>query len=297
LPEATAFIEESKDNYAVLQQAWREELRPEGVEQEWLFEMIVADTVRVERCQQSFFAQCAQHARHASERWDADRRIDAEALASGLAKTPALVAARLQATPQGCDLMIRRWKGLRSSLDRHQTWTDNQRSHALDLLGIHPDFRDAETPVDPVDGDLFAIRCDLVDSEIRRLATVRESTIGLDDTERALAEQSLGAEFTKPVQLLDRYERNAFRRQQWARRQLSAAQRGDAPETAKPVPVSAAPPAPRAIPPAPQPALVASPTEPVASPRLAHTPDQRTPRATNLNRRQRRAQAAMQRRA
>ena len=299
LPEVATFIEEGRAKYQELQAKWRSELRPDGVEQEWLFETIVAESVRVERCHQAFFAQCAQHARRAHERWDADRIQDAETLATGLAKNPSLVASRLAATPQGCDLMIGRWAGLRASLDRHKTWTDPQRSHALDLLGVHPDFRDAETPVDPSKGDIFEVRSRIVESEIRRLTEVRESAVGFDKSERDLAEQSLGAEFTKPVQLLDRYERNAIRRQQWAWKRFDAAKRGDGPKAAKPVPSIT--PTVRAIAPKPPEPVVlaisAPKIEPTAPAEVVRYKVEWTPQPVARNRQQRRAQAAIERRA
>ena len=230
LPEAmTGLVTGVDENKA----KWRKELNPQGEQQEWLFDMVVIEAIRIRRCQESFLNLCNLHGQRAVESWDADRRQDAEALAVGLAKNPALVASKLASTPHGCELMITRWTGLRSSLDRHQTWTDNQRSHALDLLGIHPDFRDAETPIDRADGDELAVRHAVIETEITRLCELRESTRSHDASERSMAERTLCAEFTKPVQQIDRYERNAIRRQQWAWRKLNEAKKG---ETVKPAP-------------------------------------------------------------
>ena len=278
---------------------WRPELRPEGDVQESLFEQLVVASIRVERCQKTFLALCTQHARRAKVEWDGDRRRDAATLADGLARKPQVVADRLAATPHGCDLMIDLWKGLRASLDRHKTWTDNQRSLALDLLGIHPDLRDADTPVDPTVGDDFSTRMHVVDGELARLAIARKRTVGLDECERAMAEQTLGAEFTKPVQLLDRYERNAHRRYQLAMKALRASQSGESSET-KPIPAATAPkPAPKVEPSRP----VSVPTPPVeptplsapASPATKRTRSAVSP--VGLNRQQRRKLAALDRRA
>ncbi len=52
-------------------------------------------------------------------------------------------------------LKIELWRGLGASLETHGTWTDAQRGIALDLLGIHPEFRDAATPADPIEGDVL----------------------------------------------------------------------------------------------------------------------------------------------
>jgi hypothetical protein len=305
LPEAFAAVEQSQAELDQRKAKWRPELRPEGDYQESLFEQIVVEAIRVDRCQKTFLALCTQHAQRARVEWDADRRRDAATLAAGLARNPQLVAERLAATPHGCDLMLGLWRGLRASLDRHKSWTDNQRSLALDLLGIHPDLRDAETPIDPSDGDAFETRLTTVDAEIARLSAVRERTLGLDESERDMAEQTLGVEFTRPVQLLDRYERNAFRRQQLAFKALKASQRGETVET-KPIPPVA-----RAEP-KPEPRIVTTPPtvgrmsraefavvmDPVVA--QVERESQRTHRAdrpTSLNRRQRRKLAALERRA
>ena len=232
LPDA---VEQSRAELDGRKAEWRPELRPEGDFQESLFEQIVVESIRVERCQNTFLALCTQHGRRAKVEWDADRRRDAATLAAGLAKNPRVVAERLAATPHGCDLMTELWRGLRASLDRHKAWTDNQRSMALDLLGIHTDLRDAATPIDPSQDDIFETRMTVVDAELARLADVRERTVGMDACERSMAEQTLGVEFTKPVQLLDRYERNAHRRYQLAMKALKASQRGELGET-KPIP-------------------------------------------------------------
>jgi len=281
---------------------WRPELHPETDLEESLFEQLVVESIRVERCQKTFLALCTQHARRAKVEWDADRRRDAAALAAGLPKNPHLVAARLAATPHGCDLMMDLWKGLRASLYQNKTWTDNQRSMALDLLGIHRDLRDAETPVDPADRSVFTTRMTVVDAEIARLAIVRGRTVGLDECERAMAEQTLGVEFTKPVQLLDRYERNAHRRFHLAMKALKASQRGESSES-KPIAVAPAPvakPEPRPVTPPPTPSrMPAADFEPVSAPiaapiaKQSHVDD----RKVGLNRQQRRKLAALDRRA
>ena len=209
LPEAAAgraFIDERKSLV-------RDQFKPVGDSQEHLFEQVVIETIRIKRCQEVFFSQCQQYGDRARVQWDADRRREAEELAEGLAKTPQVVAAKLEANPQGCGVKLVLWTGLLSSLSLHRDWTDNQRSLALDLLGIHRDLRDAETPINPAHGNVFETRILVVNTEIARLTDLRDQVlVGLDARDRAVAETSLGAEFTKPMQLLDRYERACFRR-------------------------------------------------------------------------------------
>ncbi len=282
-----AYLEEQKA-------AWRADLDPRGAEEEGLFEVVVAESIRTARCRDAYFALCRDHGRKARLQWDDDRRRQADELALKLGKSPQSVARQLEATWHGAVLKIELWRGLGSSLERHKTWTDAQRSMALDLLGIHPDFRDAETPADPIEGDVFEARRTLVASEIARLETLRDDVLALrDDHERAMAESTVGAELTKPVQLMDRYERAAWNRCRWAWRKLDAARKARAVPQAPATPRRAAP----TPPPAPRPAPAPPATIATTPAREVTTPEPKPSPSRPLNRRQRRAQAAMARRA
>jgi hypothetical protein len=273
---------------------WLDSFRPVGDDQEWQFEGLVVDSIRIERCRDAFFALCRQFGERARVQWDADRRRDAADLASALHHNPVAMAGKLESTLQGSDLKITFWKGLASHLDRHGDWSDPQRSLALDLLGIHKSLHDAETPVDPAEGDVVAARRAVVAAEIARLTDLRDGVlVDLDAGERAMAEQTLGAEFTKPLQLIYRYEMAACRRFDAASKKLQAA----ATPVAK---APAAPPKP-ITPPPPQfiaalqavaamqqtPAVAAPPSRPAVA--VAPQP--------KMNRLQRRTLAAQQRRA
>ena len=243
--------EEGRDLLEARKAQWRPEFDPRGEVEESLFERVVAESIRVDRCGDAYSALCRAHGRRASSEWDADRRRQADELAARLAREPHAVARRLEATRQGVELMLDLWRGLAASLERHATWTDAQRSLALDLLGVRPEFRDAETPVDPAGGDALEIRRGVIAAEIARLEALRDGALAdLDASDRALAEATVGAELTRPLQLLHRYEMAAQRRQQAAWRKLDAARADRAPAAA---PKPAPPPAPRP-PPRPPPA-------------------------------------------
>jgi hypothetical protein len=294
-----AFVEAEKAK-------WRADFDPRGPEEERLFEAMVVESIRVGRCVDAYFALCREHGERARTQWDADRRCQADELASRLAREPHKLARRIAGTPQGCELMLECWRGLSSSLERHRTWTDAQRSLALDLLGIRPELRDAETPVDPAGGDALEARRAVVASEIGRLESLRDGALReRDAAERALAESTLGAELTRPLQLMHRYEMAALRREERARRRLDAARAArehDAPPAPRHADPAPAPqPAPRPAPPASaqaaRPAIVATPTPVAAVPAPAARPATPAAPSAPLNRRQRRAQAALARRS
>jgi hypothetical protein len=281
-----AFLEDRKAK-------WRPEFDLQGPEEEHLFEVLVVESIRVERCVDAYFALCRDHGRRARTQWDADRRRDADEVAARLAKDPGRASRRLEETLQGSELKRELWRGLAASLERHATWTESQRSLALDLLGIHPDLRDAETPVDPAVGDALEARRAVIASEVDRLTRLADDVLAeRDDAQRAMAEATLGAELTKPVQLMHRYEMAAQRREHRARQKLDAARRqrqsAATPAPSPPRPVAQAP-RPTAAPPARPPMLPAPVPAPPAPEREAPRP------AASMNRRQRRAQAALAR--
>ena len=287
--------EEGRDLLEARKAQWRPEFDPRGEHEEFLFEQVVAESIRIDRCTDAYFALCRAHGLRATLQWDADRRRQADELAARLAREPHAVARRLEATKQGAELMLELWRGLSSGLERHKTWTDAQRALALDLLGVRPEFRDAATPVDPAAGDVLEIRRGVIASEVARLEALRDGVLSdLDAHDRALAEATVGAELTKPLQLLHRYEMAAQRRQQSAWRKLDAAR---AARTPAPAPKPAPPPAPRptpAVAPSPRPLAPSPEPRPTTPPAPVPVP---TPPSRPLNRHQRRAQAASARRA
>jgi hypothetical protein len=300
----TAAIMTSESDRAFLDERkslWLDSFRPVGDDQEWLFERIVVDSIRVKRCQDAYLALCRQYGERARLLWNEDRRRDAAEVAAGIHRNPTSIARRLQWTAQGADLMITLWKGLLSHLDRHGEWADPHRSMALDLLGIPKALRDAETPLDPAKGDTLATRRSLASAEIARLIDLRDGPLAnLDASERAMAEETLGAEFTKPLQLLDRYERAARRRFDAASKMLraAAAPAVKAPAAKAPAepPQPVAPTTPRFV--AALQAVAAMQKAPaVAAPSPRPAPAPAPAPQPGMNRLQRRTLAAQQRRA
>src|SRR6185437_15412203 len=131
------------EEHAVARRAedWAAFLDPAGDRDDWLVEQVALESVRLDRCQHQERARRAADAARAEVAWDDDRRIDAEALAAGLAKKPALLRRKLEMTTQGCDLLIERWHGLLGLLQSGAPWDGARRSLALDLLGVPPELR------------------------------------------------------------------------------------------------------------------------------------------------------------
>ncbi len=205
---------------------WRQGFDIQGGDEEWLFEVAVVESIRYDRCSDAHMAYCRDHGRRARLQWDADRRREADELARKLSRIPHAVARQLAATTQGAEMMIELWRGLGASLESNATWTDAQRGLALDLLAIHPELRDAETPVDPVEGDVLEARRATVASEVARLESLCDGCLAeRDDDERAMAEATLGAELTRPLQAIHREMTSAWNRYQLALCKLEQARR------------------------------------------------------------------------
>ena len=290
--------------------AYRASLRPADACGETLVAQMAVDAIRMERCRQAYVVLVNDHARRARLCWDADRRLDAEETAAGLARDPQRVARRLEATLHGCDLVAERWGDLRRILTETGDWTDAQRSLALDLLGVPPVLRDGRTPVDPPEGDpAAAFRLALADAQLARLERLRTGPLGaIDEAERRTAETGLGAELSAPVRLLDRYESACHRRWRAGLRHLTGPRPerpadGPSPSHAPPRFDRYYPPPPpepvtkpAAPPPPPPPALpirMAAPEPaPAPGPAIASPPPPAPPR--NFSRKQRRYLARLQ---
>jgi hypothetical protein len=212
--------------------ALREEFRPGSEIERTLVEQMAVDSVRMDRCRESYLVLCQDQANRAALCWDEDRRAEAEEIASRLGRDPSRSRSRLEQNRHGSELLINRWEGLGRILRQGGTWDDSQRSLALDLLGVPTELRTGTTSVDP-SGTLEAgaFRLGVVDGELERLRGRKAKAFDLlDEHDRESAEAGIAAELSKPLRLLERYESACFRRQQAALRILN-----DRPRSAEPV--------------------------------------------------------------
>jgi hypothetical protein len=93
-------------------------------------------------------------------------------------------------------------------------WNDDERSLALDLLGVEPVLRRGLTIVDPVPGgDARQHRRTLIAREAARLTRLLEVVLEPLDRESQIdAMHTLGAEFTPKGEKIQRYTREAWLR-------------------------------------------------------------------------------------
>jgi len=207
---------------------WEPEFRPIGAGRAWTFDRLIVASLRIERCESNLDAAISDHGARARNVWDQDRRFEAETIAVKLAKNPPLIARQLETTRHGAELMVARWARLGEALDANGDWTEVERSHALDLLGLPAALRSGRTPLDGTDGSDGVDHCRaLIESEAARLqSAIDDSLTSIDESACRNARATIGAELTRPVQLLLRYERDAWTRFLRSTNEL----RGDRPE-------------------------------------------------------------------
>ncbi|WZO98577.1 hypothetical protein EP7_000157 [Isosphaeraceae bacterium EP7] len=197
---------------------WNSSLRPINAFEMSLVETIAVESLRIERCRVEERLARDNRGRRAVSCWGDERKAETARIARGLANRPAEVAARLSINAPGCDWMIDRWRALGVALDKNGTWTDEQVTLALDLLGIDSTLRELHTPLDPADGSsTLDHRQELIDDQLETLLGRKDS--GLDDIEEDEREAAILGFSTgddRVLVLLRRYETASFRRMKWA---------------------------------------------------------------------------------
>jgi hypothetical protein len=199
-------------------QQWNSSLRPTNSFEVSLVETIAIESLRIERCRVEENLARDARARRAGTCWADERKADTAKLGRALPSRPAETAARLSISAPGCDWMIDRWRALGHALDKGGEWTDEQKTLALDLLGIEAELRDQPTPLDPTDetGPLDH-RQALVDDQLERLLDrKRDSLDDIEEDDREAVLQGFSTVDDRTLILLRRYETASFRRMKWA---------------------------------------------------------------------------------
>ncbi len=191
---------------------WRSLYLTNSVEEEFLFDQMVASSVRLDQCRERESLLRAYESRRARLCWEQDRELAVEEMASSLSRNPSRTRRRLTKTRQGCEWLIVQWQGLYAALQRNGEWTDPQRSLALDLLGTPRALRDDA----PIEAPEMLIEREL--SALRHL--LNHALVDLDAFERQSAEFGHAIELSRPLAQLRRFEAECLRRYEWARKEL-----------------------------------------------------------------------------
>jgi hypothetical protein len=197
---------------------WNSSLRPMNAFEMGLVETIAVESIRIERCRVEEVLARDLRARMAIDCWVDERKAEAAKMARSLANRPEETASRLSVSAPGCEWMIDRWRALGLALDKAGEWTDDQKTMALDLLGVAANNRDLPTPLDAPEGaDALESLQALVDGQLDRLHARKESSLDdIEDDRREAATRGIFTVDDPGLVLLRRYETASFRRMKWA---------------------------------------------------------------------------------
>ncbi|WZO96875.1 hypothetical protein EP7_003880 [Isosphaeraceae bacterium EP7] len=193
-------------------------LRPMNAFEMGLVETIAVEGVRIDRCRIEERLVRDVRARRAGACWLDERKAEAAKLGRTLAGMPDEVAPRLAMSAAGCDWLMMRWRALGKVLAKAGGWSDEQRSLAMDLMGVAADVRAMDSPLDAPEGiDAGEYLRELVEFELEGLAARQEEALdAIDDDLREATSMGLIAVDDPTLVLLRRYETASFRRQRWA---------------------------------------------------------------------------------
>ena len=116
-----------------------------------LARLMAVMAVRMDRCSNHEAVAIAHAKRHAIDRHDDGREDEANRLFEALGEEPRINLRRLKRMPEGIQLLVEAWQGLRADLTRQPRprWTAWHRERAENLTGIRP----ADNPYTEI-GDL-----------------------------------------------------------------------------------------------------------------------------------------------
>ena len=257
---------------------WDSSLKPWDLYECRLAQGVARETIRQERHHQQEILLRHAQARRADACWDEDRRGEADRLAHGMARHPALIIPQLRRTRHGCELLAERWEMLRDSLDERGVWSAAERLLALNLLGVPPELRKSVTPLDARGGaDPIDHLRTVVAAQVRRHRDLAAALAPIDALEREAARLGLGPD-TPELANLRKEERASSRQLAWCRSQFKTSRPESRPPDLGDLPASESP---RSRPPA---SWVAALTPPPASPGSAGAADSSDPASSNPDR-------------
>jgi hypothetical protein len=215
LAAETLVIDGLQSDFAERKVVWEDAIKPTTPEGYFALDAVVACTFRIEECRRCLNTQIDRDITRACLVWDLDREAEVAVVASKLAKQPELVARQLRSSKHGIELILRTWDLLGESLDAKKgNWSDAEISTVFDLLGIPSHLRDGRAPFNPVapGEDAYQFRRDFIFREYDRLKQTLPGLVRVDRTEREHSETGASVLGTKQAALIMRYERQAWLR-------------------------------------------------------------------------------------
>ncbi len=183
---------------------WRPDYRIDSAVEEWAFEQVVVNSVRMDACRAHEFSTREYEQMRAREVWEIDQEAEVALLGDRLARKPEVVLKQLLQSKYGCLWMIERWSELGGVLEAGKAWNDGQVQQALDLLGAP---RDARTKSDIDDPQWVVER-----QSARLQALLANHLDGLDGLARRAAESGHPTGSSKAVSTIRRYEAACLKR-------------------------------------------------------------------------------------
>jgi hypothetical protein len=203
------------------QQRWREQYQPSTPHEEFLFEHLCIDSVRLDQASRAVLAQEDEQALQARESWDFDRTLDAVRLAAGIHDRPEQVAMQLEQCLHGCRWLIAQWEEIREQVQEDKAWKTSVWTRTLNLLGVPLAGRERATSLLLGLGKSMQASLGLIDAKLLELrAKVREDLEARDARLRADTAMGLIAKPSPELKLARRYHRELVRRVQWYKSEL-----------------------------------------------------------------------------
>ncbi len=210
--EGVVLTSAETDAVAARMVAWKDDYQVDSPSDQWAFEQLVVNSVRVDHCQSRERTMRDYDIHRACLLWEVDQEAGVAVLGSGLARSPEVVAKTLRQSKYGCQWMLEQWNDLGDALASGKTWSDEQLQHALDLLGVPIQARDELVPDDP------ARLVERETTELQELLDERYEHV--DNCERTAAEQGKPIKANKEIARLRRYEDACMKRVRAAQKLL-----------------------------------------------------------------------------
>ncbi len=202
--DGTVLARAEAERIAERLELWRPDYRIESPVDDWAFEQVVVNSVRMDACRAHEFSTREYEQIRARELWEIDKEAEAAVLGDRLARKPEVILKQLIQSKYGCLWMLERWGELGGVLEAGKAWNEDQMQRALDLLGAPRDAR-GENDIDDPQW--------VVERQTARLQTlIADHLEAMDALERRAVEAGRPIGASKAVAAIRRYEAVCLKR-------------------------------------------------------------------------------------